>query len=204
LEELYINDFLEKLSINDQKKKTIQRYIDILKEENQHTNLVGKSTLQNPWLSHILDSLQILFFVNDKKLSLLDMGTGAGFPGSILSIAGFENVTLMDSNGKKITFLKNIKKRLDLNTNIVLGRIESVKDKKYDIITSRALANLNKLLSYSQNFIKKNTVLIFLKGKTVNEEITEALKKWDFDHATHQSISDTRGKILIINNIKKK
>ena len=132
------------------------------------------------------------------------MGTGAGFPGAMLSIAGFENVTLVDSNGKKIKFLKEIKKELNLNINIISARIELIKHKKYDIITTRALANLTKLLSYSQNFIKKNTVLIFLKGKSVNEELEEALKSWSFEYTTHQSISDIRGKILLIKNIKKK
>ena len=65
------------------------------------------------------------------------------------------------------------------------------------------LANLKKLLSYSQKLIKKNTVLIFLKGKTVNEELMEARKDWSFDFEKHQSISDSRGKILIIKNLKK-
>ena len=75
---------------------------------------------------------------------------------------------------------------------------------KFDIITSRALANLNKLLSYSQKFMKKNTLLIFLKGKTVNEELQEAQKKWIFHFQKHKSISDIRGTILIIKNLKKK
>ena len=131
------------------------------------------------------------------------MGTGAGFPGAVLSIAGCENVTLVDSNGKKINFLKQVKKDLLLNFNTTLGRLEKLSNLKYDVITSRALANLDNLFSYSQKFLKKNTVMIFLKGKTVNEELMEARKDWSFDFEKHQSISDSRGKILIIKNLKK-
>ena len=73
---------------------------------NTHTNIVGKSTLLNPWKNHVLDSLQILPFIKDKNSSILDMGTGAGMPGVLLSIVNCVDVTLVDSNGKKVNFLK--------------------------------------------------------------------------------------------------
>jgi len=196
-------EILNIYSITPKQEGLLDRFIESLLLYNLHTNIVGKSTLINPWRNHILDSLQILPFLENKSLSILDMGTGAGLPGIILSIAGYKNVTLVDSNGKKINFLKNTKRTLSLKTDIILGRVESLKNRKYDIITCRALANLKKLLSYSQKLIKKNTVLIFLKGKTVNEELMEARKDWSFDFEKHQSISDSRGKILIIKNLKK-
>jgi len=197
-------DILKKFFLKKKQEIILQDYIDRLAEYNSHTNLVGKSTLLNPWVSHILDSLQILNFIENKSFSILDMGTGAGFPGNILSIAGCKNITLIDSNGKKIKFLKSVKREMNLSANIVLGRIENFNNVKYDIITSRALANLSKLISYSQKFIKKNTVLIFLKGKAVNEELLQAKKEWSFLLTKHQSISDPRGAVLIIKNIKKK
>ena len=196
-------DILESFLLDKRQEDLLEEYIFRLKKYNSHTNLVGKSTLLNPWVSHILDSLQILNFIENRSLSILDMGTGAGFPGNILSISGCKNITLIDSNGKKIKFLELVKKEMDLKTNIVLGRIENFRNVKYDIIISRALASLDKLISYSQKFIKKNTVLIFLKGKTVNEEVLQAKKKWTFQLSEHQSISDLRGKVLIIKNIKK-
>ena len=131
------------------------------------------------------------------------MGTGAGFPGAVLSIAGCENVTLVDSNGKKINFLKQVKKDLLLNFNTTLGRLEKLNNLKYDVLTSRALANLDNLFSYSQKFLKKNTVMIFLKGKTVNEEIKDAKKKWNFHFNKSQSISHPDGFVLIVTNLKK-
>jgi 16S rRNA (guanine527-N7)-methyltransferase len=159
--------------------------------------------LKNPWISHILDSIQIFPFIKNKQLSILDMGSGAGLPGIVLSIMGCKNVTLVDSNGKKINFLKITKKEMDLSLNIVLGRLENLNNYSFDIITSRALANLEKLFRYSQKFLKKNTTLIFLKGKTVNEELLQAQKIWKFQFNKHQSLSDPRGTLLIVNNLKK-
>ena len=165
--------------------------------------MVGRSTLENPWVSHILDSLQVIPHLNNKDATILDMGTGAGLPGVVLSIAGCKNITLVDSNGKKINFLKIVKKELFLSFNIVLGRVEDLDNLKYDVITTRALASLDKLFSYSQKFLKKNTVMIFLKGKTVNKEIREAQKKWKFRFNKTQSISHTGGSILVVKDLKK-
>jgi len=197
-------DILSNFFISKDNEAIFQEYVGRLQDYNSHTNIVGKSTLINPWSSHILDCIQILPFIQNKKFSILDMGTGAGLPGIVLYIAGCNNVTLIDSNGKKINFIKLIQKKMNLNINIILGRLENLNNLKFDIITSRALANLDKLLSYSQKFMKKSTVLIFLKGKTVNEELKEAQKKWTFRFQQHKSISDSRGAILIIKNLKKK
>ena len=197
-------DIIKRFLITKKQEVLIQRYIKTLFEFNKHTNLVGRSTLLDPWKNHILDSLQILPLIENKKLSILDMGSGAGFPGNVLSILGCQNVMLVDSNGKKINFLKSVNKRLGIKSKVVLSRVEALNNISFDIITSRALANLGKLFSYSNKFDKKNTVLIFLKGKTVNEEIEDAEKKWSFQATVQQSVSDSRGSVLIIKNIKKK
>ena len=197
------NKILNNFLIVKNKEAAFQDYLNKLRDFNSHTNIVGKSTLINPWTSHILDSIQILPFIQNKKFSILDMGTGAGLPGIVLCISGCKHVTLVDSNSKKINFLNLIKKEMNLSAKIVLKRIENLNNVKFDIITSRALASLNKLLSYSQKFMKKNTLLIFLKGKTVNEELKEAQKKWIFQFQKYKSISDSRGTILIIKNLKK-
>ena len=164
---------------------------------------MGKSTLVDPWSKHILDSLQLISFIKNKSHSILDMGTGAGLPGVVLSIVGYKNISLVDSNEKKIKFLKRTKDYLGLDLNIILGRLEKIHNLKFDIITSRALAKLNILFGYSQNFMKKNTVLIFLKGKTVNEEIFEAKKNWKFEFQKYQSVSDIRGVILVIERLSR-
>ena len=197
-------DILSNFLISKSNEAIFQEYISRLQDYNSHTNIVGKSTLINPWSSHVLDCIQILPFIQNKKFSILDMGTGAGLPGLVLCISGCKHVTLVDSNGKKINFLNLVKKEMNLSAKIILERLENINNVKFDIITSRALASLNKLFSYSQKFMKKNTLLIFLKGKTVNEELKEAQKKWIFQFQKHKSISDSRGAILIIKSLKKK
>ena len=89
-------------------------------------------------------------------------------------------------------------------SEISLPAFEKLNNKKFDFLTSRALAKLDKLLTYSHNFMNKDTVLIFLKGKTVNEEIKEARKYWRFKSKVQQSCSDDRGKVLIIKNLTPK
>ena len=196
-------EIIKQLKINSRQEKLLDTYIFNLKKYNKHTNLVGSSTLKDPWKRHILDCLQILPKLNNYNCSILDMGTGAGLPGLLLNIMGCQNVTLVDSNNKKINFLEKIKKEMSLNAKIILDRVENLENQKYDVITSRALANLNKLFTYSHNFLKKNTVLIFLKGKTVNDEILDATKIWKFECHKHVSLSDKGGNLLVIKNLKK-
>ena len=196
-------DIIKKYALGKKISEDISKYLDLLIRYNSHTNIVGKKTLTNPWTTHILDCLQILTFIKNSNLSIVDMGSGAGLPGALLSIVGYKNVTLVDSNGKKIKFLKQIQKEINLKINIVYGRIEGLVNIKFDIITSRALSNLDKLFSYSHKLMKKNTVLIFLKGKTVNEEIVRAKKNWSFKYEKHQSISDSRGSLIIVTDLKK-
>ena len=198
------SNIIKKFSIKKNEERNIQKFIDNLVSFNAHTNLVGKSTLTNPWNNHILDSLQILPHIKNKNFSIIDMGTGAGLPGVVLSIMGCKNITLVDSKRKKINFLSLLKTKMFLKYSTILGRVENIKNLKYDIVTSRALANLETLFTYSQNFLKKKTVIIFLKGKTVNDEIKNAEVGWSFEYTKIQSLSDPRGSVLLIKNLKKK
>ncbi len=196
-------EIIKTFNINSRQEKLLDTYIFNLKKYNKQTNLVGSSTLEDPWNRHILDCLQILPKLNNYNCSILDMGTGAGLPGLLLSIMGCQNVTLVDSNNKKIKFLEKTKEEMNLKVKIVLDRLENEKNEKYDIIISRALANLSKLFTYSHNYLKKNTVLIFLKGKTVNGEILDASKIWKFEYKKHASLSDEGGKMLVVRDLKK-
>ena len=170
-----LNSIREIFSISFSQGVMLQKFVKEIINYNKHTNLVGKSTLNNPWRSHILDCIQITSFVGNKNSTILDMGTGAGLPGMVLAIMGYKKVSVIDSSGKKISFIKYICSKLDIKLGVFLGRIEKLKNKQYDFLTSRALANLNKLFAYSYNFLNRDTVLIFLKGKTVNDEIKEVV-----------------------------
>ena len=120
----------------------------------------------------------------------------------VLAMIGYKNVSLVDSNGKKINFVKFVSKKLDIKTKIFLSRIEKLNNEKFDFLTSRALANLNKLFTYSHKFTSNETVLIFLKGKTVKNEIKEAKNIWNFQSEIYPSYSDERGSVLVIKKLK--
>ena len=176
--------------INSSQEIKLIKFLKELAIHNKRTNLVGKSTLVNPWRSHILDCIQVSPFIKNRNSTILDMGTGPGLPGLVLAIIGYKNVNLVDSNQKKINFVKHISKKLDISVKIFLSRVEKLNNSKFDFLISRALANLNKLFIYSQRVTDKNTVLIFLKGQKVKNEIQEAKKKWCFNSEIYPSQSD--------------
>ena len=191
-------------SINPSQEIKLIKFLKELAIYNKHTNLVGKSTLANPLRSHILDCIQVSPFIKNRNSTILDMGTGPGLPGLVLAIIGYKNVNLVDSNQKKINFAKHISKKLDIGVKIFLCRIEKLNNLKFDFLISRALANLNKLFIYSHKFTDKDTVLIFLKGQKVKNEIQEAKKIWSFYSEIYPSQSDERGSVLIIKKLKLK
>jgi len=199
-----LNKIKNTFSINSSQEIKLIKFLKELATYNKHTNLVGKSTLANPLRSHILDCIQVSQFIKNRNSTILDMGTGPGLPGLVLAIIGYKNVNLVDSNQKKINFLKYISKKLDISVKIFLSRIEKLNNLKFDFLISRALANLTKLFIYSHKFTDKNTVLIFLKGKKVKNEIQEAKKKWNFNAEIYPSQSDERGSVLIIKKLKPK
>ena len=180
----------------------LNQFISELKKINPSRNLVGKSTLLNPWDRHICDSLQIMSFIKKQDISILDMGTGAGLPGIVLSILGYKNITMIDSRKKKTEFVKQIIEKLGLKAKILHSRLEDMHLPPFQYITSRALASLDKLLNYSLFFSNDKTRLIFLKGKNVNIEIIEAKKKFFFDYKIYESKSSGGGFVVKIKDFK--
>jgi 16S rRNA (guanine527-N7)-methyltransferase len=199
-----LNKIKNTFSINSSQEIKLIKFLKELAIYNRHTNLVGKSTLANPLRSHILDCIQVSPFIKNRNSTILDMGTGPGLPGLVLAIIGYKNVNLVDSNRKKINFVKYVSKKLDISVKIFLNRVEKLNSPKFDFLISRALANLNKLFTYSHKLTDKDTVLIFLKGKKVKNEIQEAKKIWSFDSEVYPSQSDKRGSVLIIKKLKSK
>ena len=189
-------------------KKSQINYIEFffskLLRHNRHINLVGKSTLLNFWDRHVADCLQLSSYILNRKSKILDLGTGAGLPGVLLSIIGYNNVLMVDSVSKKTEFVKDCINELSLSAKIKNKRIEEMLIPPQDIIVSRALAPLNKLLTYALVHSKKNTTSLFLKGRNVNNEIEMAKKNFFFNVKIFKSISKGGGCVLEIKNIKKK
>ncbi|OJW53901.1 MAG: 16S rRNA (guanine(527)-N(7))-methyltransferase RsmG [Alphaproteobacteria bacterium 41-28] len=183
--------------------KTFQR---LLEEWQQKVNLVSSSTLPHLWDRHFKDSLQLLSYLPKQNASLLDLGSGAGFPGLVLAIAGPQNltVTLVESDLKKCLFLENVSRETIAHVTIIRERIESLSEGvKADVITARGLAPLPVLLEYSVPLMRTNAICLFLKGKEVEKEILDAQKKWEFDLEIFPSLTDSKGRILKIKHPKR-
>ena len=167
------------ISLDDKTLSNLNIYKEYLQEYNAHTNLTTITEDEDIYLKHFYDSLTIVKAIDLNTVSsLIDVGTGAGFPGMVLKIVfPHLNVTLIDSNNKKTTFLSNLKDRLQLdNLNIINERSEDYAHKhidEYDVVTSRAVANLRVLTELCLPMVKVGGKFIPLKA-TVEEEIKEA------------------------------
>ena len=200
---------LEKYNVSRETMEDLKTFQNMVLEWNVKFNLISKSSEKDIWSRHILDSLQLFQFITDKDKKLYDLGSGAGFPAIVLAIAAkntYPNlkISLIESIGKKIMFLKEVQKALSLDITIIHDRIENLKLPKADIITSRALASLDKLLYYSKDFCSSKTRLIFPKGEKWQEELSLAQKTWSFEYDTKQSLTSNQGYILEIKNIRRK
>ncbi|MDA9748704.1 16S rRNA (guanine(527)-N(7))-methyltransferase RsmG [Pelagibacteraceae bacterium] len=192
-----------KYNLNDKQIRLIKSYLEKLKQTNQNYNLVGSSTLSDAWDRHINDSLQLSKFIPKKNSSIIDLGTGAGLPGAILSIYGYTNILLVDSKKKKIDFIKDYASENKIIIKTICTRVEKIKNQKFDYILCRAFSPLKKSLYYSLFFSKKNTSLLFLKGRNVKKEIHEAEKYFKFTYKLYPSISKGDGFIISISKFKK-
>ncbi len=190
-------------------RETIRRlkiYQDLLQVWQKKINLVSSSTLSHSWERHFEDSLQLLSHLPDKNFSLIDLGSGAGFPGLVLAIACStkDRVTLVESDLKKCLFLETVSRETNTPVILLKERIESLGEKiKGEVITARGLAPLPLLLEYACPLMKEESTALFLKGKEVEKEIEAARKKWEFDLEIFSSMTDSAGRVLKIKSLKR-
>jgi 16S rRNA (guanine527-N7)-methyltransferase len=170
-------------------------------------NLVGPATLNQIWDRHIADSLQLLDLAPDAK-TWLDLGSGAGFPGLVLAIAGAERglaVHLVESNSRKCAFLRHVARLTGVSATVHEARLEAVVPGfvgKADVVSARALASLTELLNWTEPLLKAGTMGLFPKGRDAEIELTEARKKWTFEAEILPSLTDSDARILRITSIE--
>ena len=171
---------------------------------NKRYNLISKSTEADIWSRHILDSAQIVKYVDfNVGKSLSDMGSGAGFPGIVLSVFNKQpkfHVKLYEKSNIKCDFLENIKNKLGLECHI-LGKYQD-EEIASEYVVSRAFKQLDEVLRISREIIKVNHKLIVLKGKNAENEINKLQQPLDFMYKLEKSLTDNNSKILIV-DIKK-
>lgn len=169
-------------------------------------NLVSKATLPEIWSRHILDSTQIFSLCPPKAVTWADFGSGGGFPGIVVAILAQQlkpdlRVTLVESDLRKATFLRQAAQALSLPVAVRSARIESLDSLHADVVSARALAALPELLAHADRHLAAGGIAIFPKGARYAEELAEAQKSWAFDADVQQSQSDSEAAILVIRNI---
>ena len=175
----------------------LTEYKKILIKENENMNLIGKSTIIDLDERHLLDCIQIVKYLPQHEKSIMDIGTGAGLPGIILSIIGFKNLHLVEKSPKKSSFLENCKLRLGLNYVVHNTSISEISNLNVDYITARAFASIEKIIHMTKKIINKQTKFILHKGKSYLSEL-ESINTQKYFWVTHPSITSSESKIIIM------
>lgn len=183
----------------------IARFRGMLEEANARFNLVGASTLADFQRRHFLDSAQLIQFAPEAGV-WADLGAGAGLPGLVLAILlkgqPGAKVHLVESVTKRCRFLAEVAAELALPVEIHNARAENLR-LKVEVVTARACAPLTRLLGFAKPYLDLGAKGLFLKGAEVDSEIDEARKSWRFVTRIHPSLSDARGRVVEISELKR-
>lgn len=202
---LTIEAFQHATGVSRETLDRLKAYADLLSKWNRKVNLVGRNSLADLWRRHMLDSAQLLPLLPptrpERERVVIDLGTGAGFPGMVLSILGAGDVHLVDSDQRKMMFLREVAREVGSDAHIHGVRIEQMRHFPVDVVTARALAPLPQLIEQAAPFLSGPSYALFLKGRGVREELTEAEKHWKIRADLIPSRSDPSGTILHIGEI---
>jgi len=176
-------------------------YAQLLIAWNRRINLVGPRTIGDLWRRHILDSAQLRLLIPPTARVLVDLGSGAGLPGLILAILGFPEVHLVEADQRKCVFLREAARVTGAKVTLHAQRLEMITGFHADVVTARAFAPLPDLLDKAAAVIDIHSILLFLKGKSVGEELTQAGKVWKMRATLHPSLSDPSGTVLRLEQV---
>jgi len=203
MNELKVIEILKnELGFSDSSIKKLKKFHNYLLEYNKRYNLISKKTEKSIWIRHILDSAQIIKFIDGSKdQNIVDFGSGAGFPGLIIAFynenKGF-HVKLYEKSPVKRAFLINIKEKLDIR-NLDIDNDVYGEEILADIIVCRAFKKLEEILKISRETVKKPHKLIILKGKNAQSEINNVSLGSNYSYKLEKSITDDDSKIIIVN-----
>ena len=188
-----------KLLFSQRSIEKLKKFKIRLLERNRRYNLISKSTINSIWNRHILDSAQIIKFLPDNTKQIADLGTGAGFPGIILSIFDEKNkfhVKLYEKSPVKRQFLKEIRQMLglefDIESNVYQEKIVA------DVVLARAFKKLAEIIKISRETCSKSHKLIILKGKNAQSEINNVSLGRNYSYKLFNSITDNDSKIILV------
>ena len=204
--DLDVEFFIKKFNVSRETIEKLNKYKDFLLSSNKILNLIGKTTENQIFTRHFTDSAQIYDLIEDKS-EIIDLGSGAGFPGVVLKIlmdnnkiAG--NITLIEKSPKKCKFLQDLSDKLGLTLRIVNLKLENFKFNKISTIVSRAFKKTVDTIDIVLKNNDKIRNIILIKGKTYQQELEEAKKKYTFESEKFRSITSDESSIIKIKNIK--
>ena len=188
---------------------SLKKYEEYLILANKNLNLIGKSTVDQIWIRHFLDSIQGIDFIDKSDKTLVDIGSGAGFPGLVLALASKDRkiplkIKLFDKSPKKTKFLKEIVKELNLNVEVIN---KNVFDQQIiftdDVFAIRAFKPLTIILELIHKKAKNLKKAFIFLGKTWSKELLVASKIWDIKYKQRVSVTSDDSIIIEINSLKK-
>lgn len=197
------NGFVKLTNVSRETLDRLLAYVELLTAWNRRINLVGRDTMGDVWRRHLLDSAQLYPLIPHAARVLVDLGSGAGLPGLVLSIMGVPEVHLVESDARKAVFLREAVRVTGAAATVHATRIDRVKPFVADVVTARALAPVAELLELSRPFLGSRTICLFPKGRNVEEELTGIDKAWKMRLGRSPSLSDPSGCILRLENISR-
>ena len=195
----------------------LKLYAELLTQWQKTINLIAPRTLDQVWHRHFADSAQLIDHLPPLTKTLVDIGSGAGFPGLVIAImvndAGFRarhphpiKVTLVESDQRKVAFLREVARQTGTVVDIVAARIESPATQSrvglQDVISARALAPLSELISYPRAWIGPQTVCLFLKGRDAEREVEQAKQTAAFTAVLHPSLTDAEARVVVVSELQ--
>ena len=200
-------NLLPGLNVSRETFLRLKEYEKLLFKWNAKINLVSKSTLDNFWNRHVLDSAQFLSSVGEKAGKWVDLGSGGGLPGLVVAILSDEiepvnKLFLVEADVRKAVFLKTVCRELGLKVEVYNNRIEELPPISANIVSARALAPLKTLCLYAKNHLEKDGVAVFAKGENWKSELVEAQKKWIFSYEAVKSALHEGSVVLVLRGIK--
>ncbi|MDP4926831.1 MAG: 16S rRNA (guanine(527)-N(7))-methyltransferase RsmG [Sphingorhabdus sp.] len=189
------------LGVSRETMESLDAFVAFLKRESVSQNLIAASTIEDIWSRHIVDSAQLLTFVDrsQPETKWLDLGSGAGFPGLIIALLTDFEVTLVESRTRRIEYLQRAVEMLDIGGRVtVIGMpLERMKTAPFSVISARAFAPLPKLFELAARFSHNNTLWLLPKGRNAAAEWDDVKTAWDGAFSVKQSITDADAGILV-------
>ena len=189
---------------------SLKKYEEILIQANKKLNLIGSSTVKNIWIRHFLDSVQVIDFIDKNDNTMVDIGSGAGFPGLVLAITLKDRkiplkIKLIEKSRKKVKFLKDLINELSLDVEVMNQNIlEDQKKLSGDVFVVRAFKPLKIILELIHNKVKNWKKIFIFLGKTGKNELLQASKIWDIEYKQRVSVTSSDSIVIEINRLKKK